>query len=415
MEYIKNYENQADYNADTTRPTDRSVVSNIETVGVRYDGKNVFVPKESANVGDILVIDNGELRYIKLDTYDASLITVEPIGVVYYRTDTEIRVIYKDSLGDAQWAAPFRVKVEGFDLINGGSHTIAVNSSTYPFTYEAGATLSDVSAAILAALPTGAGWSVETKVGYVVIQRNWYTPAISTFTVSGLTTTILNADYQTQYTGFLTAYMNFMRENGYSHTYAGANFERFLQHYEVNGSDAIGVDESVLPVIRRSVFNEADNPLLVEKYGTYENYILDNLVKMPYSKDAIADNDGKANTEKLISYTYIDDDGVEKPCFPAAHAASSVSAGNVNWWLPSAEEMAILVRGVKLNYSDPISRALYKIGDRFAIASTHWTSSEHSSRISWIYYGNTGSMNLNYKYFPYVFRAVSAFYFQRLS
>lgn len=410
MKYLNNYADEAAYNADT-RPTDSSVVSNIETVGVRYDGKNVFVPKESADVGDIVVVDNGELRYIKLDTYDAALTTVEPIGVVYYRTNGEIRVIYKASLDNAQWAAPMRVKVEGFDLVNGGTHTITVNSSTYPFTYAAGATLSDVSAAILAALPTGAGWSVETKVGYVVIQRNYYTPAISTFTVSGLTATILNADYQAQYTGFLTAYVNFMRENGYSHAYAGANYEGFLQYYEVSGSDATGVDPSVYSVVKRTVFNEVDNPLLVSAYGTYENYILDNLVKMPYSKDAIADNDGKSNTEKLISYTYIDDDGVEKPSFPAAHAASSVSAGNVNWWLPSAEEMAILVRGVKLNYSDPLSRALYKIGDRFAITSTHWTSSERYSNTSWFYHGGNGRMTITTKYLSYVVRAVSAFYF----
>lgn len=411
MKYLKNYENQAAYNADATRPTDSSVVSNIRNVGVKYEGKNVFIPKESANVGDILVVDNGELRYIKLDTYDASLISVTPIGVVYYRTDTEIRVIYKDSLGTAQWAAPMRVKVEGFDLVNGGTHAITVNSSTYPFTYEAGATLDDVSSAILASLPTGAGWSVETKVGYVVIQRNWYTPAISTFTVSGLTATILNADYQGQYTGFLTDYVNLMRENGYSHAYAGDNYERFLQYYEVSGSDETGVNPSVYSVVKRSVFNETDNPLLVSAYGTYENYILDNLVKMPYSKDAIADNNGKSNTEKLISYTYIDDDGVEKPSFPAAHAASSVSAGNVSWWLASAEEMAILVRGVKLNYSDPLSRALYKIGDRFAITSAHWTSSERSSSNSWICNGSNGTMNLSAKYNSRVVRAVSAFYF----
>src|SRR5690606_11599367 len=127
---------------------------------------------------------------------------VTPIGVVYYRTPTEIRVIYKDSLGSAQWAAPMRVKVEGFDLVNGGTHTITVNSSTYPFTYAAGATLSDVSAAILAALPTGAGWSVETKVGYVVIQRSYHTPAINSFDVSDLTATILNEDNQARLTGF---------------------------------------------------------------------------------------------------------------------------------------------------------------------------------------------------------------------
>ena len=132
---------------------------------------------------------------------------------------------------------------------------------------------------------------------------------------------------------------------------------------------------------------------------------------MPYSKDAVADNDGKANTDKLVSYTYIDDDGVEKPCFPAAHAASSVSAGNVNWWLPSAEEMAVLVRGVKLDYSDPLSRSLFAIGTRFAITSTHWTSSERYSNDSWVYYGNVGRMHGNTKTYSYVVRAVSAFYF----
>ena len=325
MKYLRNYENKAEYNADNTRPTDSSVVSNIKTGEIIYEGKNIFVPKESANVGDILVIDNGELRYIKLDTYDASLITVEPIGVVYYRTDTEIRVIYKDSLGTAQWAAPYE-------------------------------------------------------------------------------------DWQTRLTGFLTAYLNWTRENGYSYAHAGANFENFLQYYSASGSSATGVDESVYQAIRESVFNATDNPLLVAKYGTYENYILDNMVKVPYSNDAIADNDGKANTAKL-SLTYIDDDGVEKPCFPAAHAAKNVSAGNVTWWLPSAEEMAVLAHGVKLNYSDPLSRSLFAIGARFGITSNHWTSSERGSSTSWIYSGYISGMLSDIKGNSYVVRAVSAFYF----
>lgn len=412
MKYIKNYTDEAAYNADTTRPTDSSVVSNIESVGVKYDGKNVFVAKESADVGDILVIDGGDLRYIKLDTYDANILPgVTPIGVVYHRTPTEIRVIYKDALGSAQWAAPMRVKVEGFDLVNGGTHTITVNSSTYGFTYLAGATLANVVSAITAALPTGAGWSVEEKAGYVVIQRNWYTPSISTFDVSGLTVTILNTDNQARFTGFLTAYPNIMRNNKYPQTYGGANYERFLQYYEVSGSEATGVDPSVSAVVRRSVFNNVDNPLLVAAYGTYEVYIMDNMVKLPYSSDAIADNNGKKNTDLLTAYTYIDDDGLEKPCFPAALAAKSVSAGNVSWWLPSTEEMSILVRGVKLNYSDPLSRSLYKIGARIAITSTNWTSSERGSYTSWVYYGYTGPMTNLYKISSNVVRAVSAFYF----
>ncbi len=410
MKYLNNYADEAAYNADT-RPTDSSTVSNIETVGVVYDGKNVFVPKESADVGDFLVDDNGVNRFIKYDTLDLSLTAVNPIGVVSYRTNGEIRVIHKNSLGLVQWAAPMRVKVEGFDLVNGGTHVITVNSSTYNFTYAAGATLSDVSAAILAALPASAGWSVETKVGYVVIQRNWFTPVISTFTVSGLTATILNADYQAKITGFLTAYANFVRENGYSHSYALGNYEKSLQYYEVSGSSATGVAPSVSEVVRRSVFNETDNPLLVSAYGTYENYILDNLVKMPYSKDAIADNDGKSNTEKLVSYTYIDDDGAKKPSFPAAAVASSVSAGNVAWWLPSTEEMSVLARDVKLDYSDPLSRSLYLIGDRFAFTSSHWTSTDRISYSCWIYYGTFGTMITTPKNASHTVRAVTTFNF----
>lgn len=411
MKYIKNYADQASYDADTTRPADGSVVSNIGKVGVKYEGKNVFVPKESADVGDILVVDAGELRYIKLDTFDAGLLNVTPIGVVYYRTPTEIRVVYKDSLGSSPWAAPMRAKVQGFDLAAGGTHAISVNSSTYNFSYAAGASLSDVAAAIVAALPASAGWSATPAVGYVVVQRNWYTPAINTFSVSGLTTVMLNEDWQARLSGLLTPYANIMRNNKYSHAYGGGNYEKFLQYYEVSGDASKGVDPSVYSVVRRSVFNETDNPLLVAAYGTYENYIMDNMVKIPYSSDAVADNDGRRNTELLVQRTYVDDDGLGKPCFPAALAAKSVSAGNVNWWLPSAEEMSILVRGVKLNYSDPLSRSLYKIGARIAITSAHWTSSERYSYLSWFYYGGSGYVYYYGKYSSCVVRAVSAFYF----
>lgn len=411
MKYIKNYTNQADYNADTTRPTDSSVVSSIEKVGVKYEGKNVFVPKESADVGDILVSDNGELKYIKLDTYDATLITVAPIGVVYYRTNSEIRVIYKDALGSEKWAAPMRIKVEGFDLVNGGTHTITVNSTTYNFTYLAGATLSDVATAIVAALPTGVGWTATAGTGYVVIQRDWYTPAISIFTVSGLTITILNSDKQANLTGFLTTNANIMRNSGYTTYYAGGNYEKFLQYYEINGAATTNTSLAAADLVKRSVFNAIDNPILFGAYGTYENYIQANMVKIPYSSDAMSDYNGQQNTDKLASYTYIDDNGVEKYCFPAARAAKNVTAGNVNWWLPSVEEMAVLIGAMKLDYSDKVNRSLNKIGTKVLVMTTHWTSSERYSNNSWFYNGYNGSMNNSLKNYSHVVRAVSAFYF----
>jgi hypothetical protein len=73
--------------------------------------------------------------------------------------------------------------------------------------------------------------------------------------------------------------------------------------------------------------------------------------------------------------------------------------------------MAVLARGVKLNYSDPLSRSLFAIGAKFAITSTHWTSSERLSYTSWFYSGYRGIMYGSSKHYSHVVRAVSAFYF----
>lgn len=402
MKYIKNYASRAEYNADA-RPTDGSVVSNIEGVGVKYEGKNIFVPKESADVGDILVLDNGELRYVKLDTYDAALTTVEPIGVVYYRTNSEIRIVYKDALGTHLWAEAFRAKVSGFG--NSGTHVITVNSNEYEFSYESG----NVATAIADALPSGQGWSVEDKEGYLVIRRNWYTPYISSFDISGLDVQILNEDWQVKLTGFLNANTNVTRSNGSAHNFGGGCFEKFLDYYRVSGSENTNVNIGDNAVVRESVFNEVDNPILFNHYDTYEDYIRGNMVKLPYTKNAVTDKDGQANTNAL-QLTYIDDDGVKKPCFPAAHAAKSVTAGNVNFWLPSCNEMAKLVREMKIDYSDPVNRSLTLIGARFNLGATHWSSSERTATNSWVY-NFTGHISSYLKNYSHQVRPVSAFYF----
>lgn len=408
--YIKNYANKAAYDADVTRPKDSSVVSGIAGERVIYDGKNVFVDKTSANVGDIVVVQGGELKYIKLDTYDATLITVEPIGVVYHRTPDEVRILHKTDLGTAQWAAPFRAKIEGFDLANGGTHTIKVNASEYPFTVGVGATIAGVNAAILAALPTGAGWTVESKTNYVVVQRSYHTPVITTFEVTGgATVTLLNNDNQANLSALLTPYGGTSRNNGVVTTYGGANYDKFLAYYSVSGSEATNVSALEAAPVRRTAFTMEKNPLLVDAYKTYENYIQANMVRYPYSKNAIVDNNGKRNTTLLSGKAFTDDDGVVKPKFPAAKKANEQTAGGVEWWLPSFEEMLILINKVG-GTNDPINRALTAIsGGTVSNSTSHWTSSETSSSHAWRYYGTTGCMNLNYKTNASTVRAVSAF------
>lgn len=396
--YIKNYTDRAAYEADTTRPTDSSVVSNIEGESVVYASKNVLVSKKSCNVGDMVAIKDGELVYIKLDTYDANLTTLRPFGVVYHRTPTEVRVVHKDDLGNYQWAAPFRAKVKGCGLGTGGTHTIKVNASEYSFTVASGSTRQQVADAMLAALPTGAGWSVEAKADYVVVQRSFYTPAINTFEVTGgPTVTILCDDVQARFSGVITPYPNITRNSGFETYYAGGNFDRFLAYWEANGSEDRNLGIGHVTPIRRSAFTLDANATLFTHYNSYEDYMRDNMARHPYSKNAVADNNGKKNTRLLAAETYIDDDGVEKPKFPAAAAPQKLSDGGLEWWMGSTEEKTVLISKVRANrIDDPINRSRVAIGGTpISIRSYFWASSENSSNGAWLYNGGYGSIIRN--------------------
>lgn len=404
--YLKNYANMAEYNSDTSRPTDSSVVSNIEKDKIIYAGKNVFVDKISADIGDIQVIHNGVTRYIKLDTYDASLITVQTVGVVYDKVGGGVRVVHKTDQGSAQWGAPFRAKVSGIDLTTGGALVVKVNSSEYPVVVAPASTWQQVADAVLAALPTGAGWSVQAKESYIIVQRSFHTPGIDSFDVTGATAEVLCDDVQARYTGFLTPYANLTRNNGIDAPYGGANYPRFLGYYSLSGSEATNQTLTDIAPVRRTSFTVEANPILVAKFGTYEKYIEANMVRAPYSKNAIIDRDGKRNTDLLCAQSFVDDDGITKPKFPAAQKARDVGA---NWWLPAFAE--------KLNYmgkvgfdDDPINRSLAAIGgDLIRNTSNYWTSSERSTNTAWGYYSHGYMLNYS-KHNSNAVRVVSAFY-----
>ena len=105
--------------------------------------------------------------------------------------------------------------------------------------------------------------------------------------------------------------------------------KRFLAYYEANGSEAKSVGIGEYNVVRRSVFNLNDNANLFTAYASYEDYILDNMAKLPYSKSAGSDSNGQLNTNLLAAEMYTDDDGVEKPQYPAAYRAQQVAMGGL--------------------------------------------------------------------------------------
>ena len=137
------------------------------------------------------------------------------------------------------------------------------------------------------------------------------------------------------------------------------NLERFIAYYSVSGGDDTNVGVPTSTRVKESKFNMQDNPILVDEYGTYREYMKSMMLRYPYSKDAIIDKNGKENTRILGSVMFTDHDGTQKPAYPACYEAlnygveaeEETSFEKSNWWLSSADEMNTLMKDVTVGIS----------------------------------------------------------------
>lgn len=428
MKYIKNYADQAAYDADQTRPTDASVVSLINASKmVRYNGVNVVAEVDYASKGDAVIFDtvDGRTKVVKLGTLALPLSERYIIcGTVSKVDEAYVWMVPNQSLS-VQWGSPKKIIMSGFVP---GDITISINAiQTAVISYLPTDSLADLASkiqnaiqAIMAAHPTG--WTASAYATYIVVQQNSYTPNVTSFACSdgGVTVSILgNLNYQTATSGLLANNPLIYRKDGSSTSWAGGHFEKFLGYYSVNGEDVTGRDVGVGNVIKESRFNEIDNPALVAYYGTYRNYVADKMARHPYGKRIMADQSGQINTLILAADTFADHDGVIVPGFPAAAAANGFGIENTpflagQWWLPSAPEFLEIMEGITYGYSqyplDPISRGLRDAGGAYINPGTHhWTSSEYSGHNAWYYYGTHGTIYATHKYTVFSVRPVTRF------
>ena len=441
MKYINEYATTAAYTADSNRPTTASTVSNIEDgTGLKFDGKNVL--SLSPGIGDIVVFDKttSTKKFIKLDTYYAATLSPNLVvmGVVYDRTEKEVLVVAKNEIASQQWAAPYRVKLTGFDLATGGSFTITVNATTTAaITYAASATLAQIASSIMAALEAAGftaatGWTAtaDTVNNCIVVQQSWYAPNVTIFTVtdasSKVVRTILTGNYQTAVSGLLPTYGSISRKDGSAMYFAGAIWQRFYDFFRVSGDDTTNNAVGATSVIRESRFNATDNPLLTAFYSNYIAYLQDKMLKYPSSKNAITSIDGKGNTAKLAAVTYVDADGTTKKAYPAAASAAAYGiavAGATTgfeaggWWLPSSKELYTLVKdvtyglaGITTSNCDAVNRSLSAIGGNLmSVGSYWWSSTECSANSAWSSSGSDGILTYSGKDYMLATRPVSAF------
>lgn len=413
MKYVNNYTNLAAYTSDANRPTTLSTISNLEDRNeIRIQGKNILVEKSGAGVGDILVFDKNtsSLKYIKHGTYTSSTLpsNLVPGGVVYERIGNKVLVVSKDNSTSARWAQGYKVKLTFSDIAAGGSFTITVNSTTTPsIEYPAGSTLSSVTSLINTAINSGAdntalkNWTVAAGASWITLERNWYTPVLTTVSVTNNTGTVVAqtltpTDYQTVLAGGgILPYGFIKRNSGLNTSYGGANLERFLEYYTTSGTTKTIVDlfgDST--VINKTSYLDAGNAAIRGLYGEgdagYLAYIIDRMVKFPYSKGAIRDLSGRANTYNLSGRTFTDADETTKPAYPAAFNATQyaflVSGFTTGlevgkWWLPSPQEMLLLVRRCTNADTDKVNTSLTAIGGNVidVNGASRWTSGEYSS------------------------------------
>lgn len=417
MSQVNKYADRAAYASDTNRLSTLSAVSLIASGNeLIYDGVNVVVGKDAAAAGDCAVYDKtaGAIRFVKGETLSAAQLpeSLTPLAVVYARQGDKVLIVSLDNPTIFLWAASYEVALSGFDLSAGGTIVLKF-ADTYEktITYTAGATLSDLAAAANTAFRTGevnlsiydhGGWSAaaDEATGRVVLKSNGYTKSWTTVeAVSGatLTTRTDDTNYQVALTGLLLdegqTVEHVRRKNGVSGTRAGMNSEMFLQYYSANGT----VPTSNVPLGSATIVNQASfegSQFCAELRATYPDYASylfgEHMAQYPSAYGAML-RDGRTNTAKIGRLRFTDIYGQSKPCYPAAAAAleygvavegatTGLEAGA--WWLPSAEEVYLLMRDRVLTADDverdPVNRTLSRLGKATLSAnvSPYWTSCE---------------------------------------
>ena len=430
MKNIKSYANKAAYDADTTRPTNQSLVNMIvDTNSIIRKGVNIITEGRYAGVGDTVVYDTVDLRpkVVKLGTLKLPLSSRYIIvGTVWGRNEKNVFVVSNQYPSSATWGASWKVKLSGFSFASAGSFTLTINSTqTAAINYTTSDTLTTLAASIQAAIRavmTVATWTATAYSDYIVVEQNSYTPNVTSFTCSdvGITVNVLTGNYQTATSGLLNNNTSVFRIDGSVTSWAGANFEKFLAYYSVSGSDTTGGQLLDVAVIRESRFNVTDNPILYNYYSTYRNYIAAKMVRYPYSKGIVIDRDGKSNTKSLMTATFIDHDGSTKPAYPAAYSAGNFGISGASgfeagsWWLPSFQELYLIMKNITEGLTgiplDPLNTGIAAAGGtKINVGHYIWSSSEYGGYSAFYYSGPNGLMYNYYKRYAASVRPVSAF------
>lgn len=436
---VNNYPTKQAYDADNTRSKTASAVSKIVEGSVAvFDGVNVvFDNKNLAGVGDLVCKDvNANKRvFIKAGTVVKSAIpaNLKPYAEVYGRKGDKVLITALENLGSYRWGHPFEVLVSGVNTAIAGTLAIIVHNNgavteEVDVSWEAGATLESIAASINAQFQTltdadDKAWVAAVEGIQIVLAHNYYlkdTVDSITGTGGGAGVSFVEDEhnYQIEY-AYLSGAEYIRRNNGVDTSFAGGNYKKFLDYYRTNGS----VPDANVPlgsstIVKQDAFENSEYcAALRAKYPDYASYLFgEHFAQYPNAYGAML-RDGKETTAVLAALKGTTVRGANEPRYPAATAAFNYRRDedpDLEWWLPSVEEIVILMKDRRLNSADtdpdPFNDTAVAMGTATAYGSGYypWTCCEYNSNLAFFFFGYIGNVNNNYKYNTYTVRPVSA-------
>ena len=436
---VNNYETKAAYDADNTRSRTASAVSRIvEGSRAVFDGVNVvFDDKNLAGIGDLVCKDeNAEKRvFVKAGTIVRSVFpaNLKPYAIVYGRKGDNVLIAAIENLGSFRWGHPFEVLVSGVNTAIAGTLAIVVHNNgsvteEVDVSWAAGATLESVAASISEQFKTlndadNKAWTAAVAGTQIILAHNYYlTGTVDSITGtgggSGVSYIEDDHNYQIEY-AYLSGTEYIRRRNGVDTSFAGGNYKKFLDYYRTNGSEPTGnIPVGSSTIVKESAFTDSEYcSELREKYADYSAYLFGEHFAQYPNASGVMLRDGKETTALLASLKGTVVRGADEPRFPAANAAHNYTRSedpDLKWWLPSVEEILLLMAERRYNSSDAIEDPFNDTAVAMGYATAYgngyypWTCCEYSSTYAFLFYGYNGGVSNYTKYTSRAVRPVSA-------
>lgn len=436
---VNNYATKAAYDADNTRSKTASAVSRIvEGSRAVFDGVNVvFEDKNLAGVGDLVCKDEnaGKRVFVKAGTILRSVFpsNLKPYAEVYGRRGAKVLITAIENLGSYRWGHPFEVALNNINVEIAGTLAIVVHNNgsvteEVDVEWAAGTTLAAIAASITQQFTTltdadDKAWVAAAVGTQIILAHNYYLrDTVDTVTGtgggSGVTFVEDTHNWQVEY-AYLSAAEQVRRRNGVDSYFAGGNKKKLVDYYKTNGS----TPDSNVPlgsstIVNKTAFDESEYCAdLRAEYSDYTAYLIgEHFIEVPSAFGAML-RDGKETTALLAALKGTDVRGAAEPRFPAADAAFNYTRAedpDLEWWLPSVEEMVILMADRRLNAADtdedPFNDTAVAMGFATAYGSGYypWTCCDYTSNYAFVFYGGIGGVSNYNKYDTYAVRPVSA-------